>query len=50
MRGKQVTVRIGPEVFSGVAAGISADGALLLKENGRTRQIVSGEVTLRPAQ
>ncbi len=50
MRGKQVTVRIGPEVFSGVAAGIGADGALLLKENGRTRQIVSGEVTLRPAQ
>jgi BirA family biotin operon repressor/biotin-[acetyl-CoA-carboxylase] ligase len=50
MHGKRVTVRVGPDVHSGVAAGIATNGALLLKENGRTRQIVSGEVTLRPAK
>ena len=50
MHGKEVTVRIGADVLSGAAAGISADGALMLKENGRIRRIVSGEVTLRPAR
>jgi len=50
MHGRQVTVRIGSEVLSGAAAGIGADGALLLNENGQTREIVSGEVTLRPAR
>ncbi len=49
MRGRQVTVRIGSEVLSGAAAGIGADGVLLLNENGQTREIVSGEVTLRLA-
>jgi biotin-(acetyl-CoA carboxylase) ligase len=49
MRGRQVTVQIGSEVLNGAAAGIDADGALLLNENGQTREIVSGEVTLRPA-
>jgi BirA family biotin operon repressor/biotin-[acetyl-CoA-carboxylase] ligase len=48
MHGQRVTVRIGPDVVAGVAAGIAANGALLLKEEGQTRQIVSGEVTLRP--
>jgi BirA family biotin operon repressor/biotin-[acetyl-CoA-carboxylase] ligase len=49
MKGQQVTVRIGSDVRSGASAGIGADGALLLRENGRTHQIVSGEVTLRRA-
>jgi len=49
MHGKEVTVRIGSYVLSVGAAGISADGAGMLKENGRIRRIVSGEVTLRSA-
>lgn len=49
MRGKPVTVQTGSGVYTGIAAGISADGALLLDEDGEMRSLVSGEVTLRLA-
>jgi BirA family biotin operon repressor/biotin-[acetyl-CoA-carboxylase] ligase len=49
LHGEEVAVRIGTKMHRGAAAGISPNGALLLIENGQTREIVSGEVTLRPA-
>lgn len=48
MQGKEVTVRIGAQVYRGRAAGISDDGALLLDERGEIRRVISGDVTLRP--
>ncbi len=48
MNGKPVTVQTESRVYSGIAAGIDATGALLLDENGNIRTVVSGDVTLRP--
>jgi len=45
---RQVTVQIGARTQSGLARGISADGALLLESGGRLESVISGEVTLRP--
>lgn len=47
LRGKQVTVTSGSQVYMGVAAGIGEDGALLLEGQGEVRKFISGEVTVR---
>lgn len=46
-RGREVEVRDGAQLRRGVALGVDADGALLLREAGTTRRFVSGEVSLR---
>ena len=48
MTGRPITVQIGNETHSGIAAGIADDGALLLNVGGKVRAFVAGEVTLRP--
>lgn len=48
MIGRSVTVQVGNETHSGIAAGIADDGAMLLSVAGEVRAFVSGEVTLRP--
>jgi BirA family biotin operon repressor/biotin-[acetyl-CoA-carboxylase] ligase len=47
MKGRKVSVKTGQREYHGVAAGIAPDGALLLDEDGGTRAIVAGEVSLR---
>lgn len=47
--GQHVTARSAAGTVSGIADGVDADGALLIRtENGATVRVTSGEVTLRP--
>jgi len=39
-----IRVRIGIRIDTGRFAGLDADGALLLAENGATRRVVAGDV------
>lgn len=48
MTGRPVTVQVGNQTHSGIVAGITDDGALLLNVAGQVRSFVSGEVTVRP--
>ena len=46
--GQPVTVSTAGAVFEGVAAGVNADGALLVRlDNGRLETVMAGDVTLR---
>lgn len=46
--GRAVTVALGDGVIQGVAEGVDADGALLVRSaDGRLRTILAGDVTLR---
>ena len=49
LAGRQIKVLAGQNQWQGVAAGISDSGALRLDTAGGTRELVSGEVTVRPA-
>jgi BirA family biotin operon repressor/biotin-[acetyl-CoA-carboxylase] ligase len=42
--GEMIRVRIGTRIDTGRFAGLDANGALLLTENGATRRVVAGEV------
>jgi len=42
--GDMIRVRIGARIDTGRFAGLDADGALLLAENGATRRVVAGDV------
>ena len=42
--GETIRVRIGTRIDTGRFAGLDADGALLLAENGATRRVVAGDV------
>jgi biotin-(acetyl-CoA carboxylase) ligase len=44
-----VQVLDGPRVHAGESAGISASGALRLRDGSGVREFASGEVSLRPA-
>lgn len=47
LRGKPVTLTQGRHTFSGIAAGIDAEGSLVLRlDSGRTERFRAGEVTL----
>lgn len=37
------------ETISGIARGVTSDGALLVEVNGKTQRFMSGDVSLRPA-
>ena len=50
LRGESVSVQIGARTYEGIASGIADDGALLLKANGKTMNVVSGEVSVRARQ
>jgi len=51
LSGRRVTIRIGDEDQTGIAAGIGAAGGLLLWRDGRTEEIRLGEVTrVRPIE
>jgi len=45
---RPVTARIGRHSLSGLARGITKDGALLIDNNGEMQRVVAGEVSLRP--
>jgi BirA family biotin operon repressor/biotin-[acetyl-CoA-carboxylase] ligase len=47
---RPVAVMHGGQTLGGRARGVDADGALLLEVDGVSRRIVSGEVSVRPAQ
>lgn len=47
LRGRPVRVS-GAERFSGVAVGVSPDGALLVDSDGRVRALWGGEISVRP--
>ena len=50
LRGREVTTTQ-PGLAAGVAAGVDADGALLLRDDaGRLHRLSAGEVSVRPAQ
>lgn len=50
MQGKQATLFIGEQSFSGTVAGIDDQGLLLLQDaSGKTRAFASGEVSFRAA-
>jgi BirA family biotin operon repressor/biotin-[acetyl-CoA-carboxylase] ligase len=46
--GRQVDVQTVAERFAGTAAGIAADGALLLDRRGQIATVLTGDVTVRP--
>jgi BirA family biotin operon repressor/biotin-[acetyl-CoA-carboxylase] ligase len=48
LAGRPVTTTL-PELPSGTAAGVDADGALCLDVDGRRHRVASGEVSVRPA-
>jgi BirA family biotin operon repressor/biotin-[acetyl-CoA-carboxylase] ligase len=50
LRGESVSVQIGARTYEGIASGIADDGALLLRANGKTMNVVSGEVSVRARQ
>lgn len=45
MIGKQVTVTVDKEKFSGIAEKIDSDGALILSNGKDKKQILAGDVT-----
>ena len=45
--GREVSASVGSERVSGIAEGIDADGALLVRSGGKLVQVMSGEATLR---
>jgi BirA family biotin operon repressor/biotin-[acetyl-CoA-carboxylase] ligase len=45
--GEPVRMRIGTRIDTGQFAGLDADGALLLAENGAMRRVVAGDVIVR---
>ena len=48
LKGKRVTVDMLGEVISGTVLGIDDSGFLLVKrDNGETRKIIAGDVTLK---
>jgi BirA family biotin operon repressor/biotin-[acetyl-CoA-carboxylase] ligase len=48
--GQPVTVATGDRLIEGLAEGVNADGALLVRQaNGRLQTVVAGDVTLRVA-
>jgi BirA family biotin operon repressor/biotin-[acetyl-CoA-carboxylase] ligase len=47
LRNRPVCVLLGATDFTGIAAGIDADGGLLLDSDGQVRKFVSGEASLR---
>lgn len=47
-RGKNVVISMPAETIEGVDVGLGLDGSLLVQTDGRVRQIVAGEVSLRP--
>ena len=47
LRNRPVRVLLGATEFTGIAAGIDADGGLLLDIDGQVRKFVSGEASLR---
>ena len=49
LAGRPVQVLDGPRVHTGESAGISASGALRLRDGAGVREFASGEVSLRPA-
>ena len=49
LAGRAVQVLDGPRVHAGESAGISASGALRLRDGSGVREFASGEVSLRPA-
>jgi BirA family biotin operon repressor/biotin-[acetyl-CoA-carboxylase] ligase len=49
LAGRAVQVLDGPRVHAGESAGISANGALRLRDGSGVREFASGEVSLRPA-
>jgi BirA family biotin operon repressor/biotin-[acetyl-CoA-carboxylase] ligase len=49
-RGERVDIHMGDRAYSGIHAGITAEGALRLDMNGDIRVFQAGEVSLRPAQ
>jgi BirA family biotin operon repressor/biotin-[acetyl-CoA-carboxylase] ligase len=49
LSGQPVQVLDGPRVHAGESAGISASGALRLRDGAGVREFASGEVSLRPA-
>jgi BirA family biotin operon repressor/biotin-[acetyl-CoA-carboxylase] ligase len=49
-RGEQVDIHMGDRVYSGIHAGVTAEGALRLDMNGDIRVFQAGEVSLRPAR
>lgn len=50
LAGRAVAVFHGGQALAGRACGVDDDGALLLEIDGVPRRIVSGEVSVRPAQ
>ena len=46
LRGRRIQVRAGTEVLEGIAAGLAADGRLLLETDAGRREIVAGEVSV----
>lgn len=48
-RGKPVSLHLPNETIVGTAAGVDANGALLLSRNGATERYLSGEISLRLA-
>ena len=50
LRRRPVMVADGPNRLSGIAEGVDASGALIVMTATGTRRIVSGDVTVRPAQ
>lgn len=47
LQGQQVDVRWGNEVFTGIAEGIAADGALQVRDGNGVRPFHAGEVSVR---
>jgi BirA family transcriptional regulator, biotin operon repressor / biotin---[acetyl-CoA-carboxylase] ligase len=45
----QVRVLSANETISGIARGVTTDGALLVEVDGKTQRFMSGDVSLRPA-
>lgn len=48
LRGRTLQAQLGPNVLDGVAEGIRADGALILRCADRLRYLHGGEITVRP--
>jgi len=49
--GRRVVISEGERTFDGLAEGVDADGALLVRlDDGRLRKVLAGDVTLRPPE
>jgi BirA family biotin operon repressor/biotin-[acetyl-CoA-carboxylase] ligase len=49
LRDRPARVVLGATTVSGIARGVGSQGSLRLERDGRVREFVSGEVSLRPA-